>query len=264
MKQMLLFFVLVMNAGTLTAQPIHYGNNPHAGKYYKVRGLNMYCEIYGKGKPLLMIHGNGGSIEAFYKNIPYFSKRYKVIVVDSRAQGKTNDSRDSLSFEMMADDFSALLDTLKIDSAYVLGWSDGAINAIVMALRHPDKVIKFAATGANVIPDSTAFISSEWQSSAAYYKANKDKHFTAKEKNNWKLFMLDFTQPHISWLQLHAIKCPALIIAGDKDLIALEHTAAIYRNIANAQLWIVPNSTHGTLQEHAEEFNKKVDEFFRQ
>ena len=64
----------------------------------------MYCEIYGNGKPLLMIHGNGGSIKRFTNNIAYFSKKYKVIVADSRSQGKTNDKADSLSFEMMADD----------------------------------------------------------------------------------------------------------------------------------------------------------------
>ena len=72
----------------------------------------MYYEIYGQGEPLLMIHGNGGSISSFINQIPYFSKKYKVIAVDSRAQGKSEDLQDSLSFEMMADDFSALLDKL--------------------------------------------------------------------------------------------------------------------------------------------------------
>jgi pimeloyl-ACP methyl ester carboxylesterase len=66
----------------------------------------MYCEIYGSGKPLLLIHGNGGSIKSFENNIPYFSKKYKVITPDSRAQGKSKDDGDSLSFEMMADDFA--------------------------------------------------------------------------------------------------------------------------------------------------------------
>jgi pimeloyl-ACP methyl ester carboxylesterase len=63
---------------------------------------------------------------------------------------------------------------------------------------------------------------------------------------------------------LQKIKCPALIIAGDKDLIAPQHTISIYQNIPNAQLWILPNSSHGTLTEHTDEFNKKVEEFFRQ
>src|SRR5258708_33491580 len=116
----------------------------------------MYCEIYGHGKPLLLIHGNSGSINAFAGNIPFFSQKYKVIALDSRAQGKTIDTKDSLSFEMMADDEAALLDALHIDSAYVLGWSDGGNNGLLLAIRHPEKVIKLVTTGANLWPDSTA------------------------------------------------------------------------------------------------------------
>ncbi|MDP4292134.1 MAG: alpha/beta hydrolase, partial [Bacteroidota bacterium] len=87
----------------------NYGHNPLAGKYYTIRGFKMYCEVYGTGEPLLMIHGNGGSIHDFVKQIPYFSKRYKVVVADSRAQGKSVDKNDSLTYEMMADDYAALL-----------------------------------------------------------------------------------------------------------------------------------------------------------
>src|ERR1700679_1010635 len=145
MKKLTIFILALQNLAMFCfAQqtPVYYGNNPAAGKYYNVRGIKMYCEIYGSGQPVLLIHGNGGSISAFSKNIPFFAKKYKVIAVDSRAQGKSIDTRDSLSFEMMADDFSALLDTLRIAKSYVIGWSDGGINALVLAIRHPDKVIK--------------------------------------------------------------------------------------------------------------------------
>ena len=242
---------------------IEYGSNPAAGKFYAIRGIKIYCEIYGSGRPLLMIHGNGGSIKAFEKNIPYFSKKYKVIVADSRSQGKSTDKSDSLSFEMMADDEAALLDTLHIDSAYVLGWSDGGINALLLAMRHPEKVIKLASTGANLWPDSTALIPSLWEEMKKQYKEDSRKTFTtAKEKNDWKLFLLDYEQPHIPLQALQSILCPSLIIGGDHDLIPVKHTAAIYENIPRAYLWIVPNSGHGTLQEHADEFNTIVDNFF--
>src|SRR6266481_1464573 len=66
---------------------VPYGHNESAGKYYTIRGFKMYCEVYGQGQPLLIIHGNGGSINNFIQQIPYFSKKYKVIVADSRAQG---------------------------------------------------------------------------------------------------------------------------------------------------------------------------------
>lgn len=124
-----LISILIILASTISwtnCQPksIDYGNNEQAGKYFSTRGIKIYCEVYGSGKPLLMIHGNNGSIKSFKNNIPYFAKNYKVIVADSRAQGKSNDPKDSLSFEMMADDEAALLDAMHIDSAYVLGWSD--------------------------------------------------------------------------------------------------------------------------------------------
>src|SRR6185312_5221196 len=182
-------FQLLISMAFAQEKTIHYGNNPAAGKYYDVRGIKMYAEIYGEGKPLLLIHGNGGSISSFTSTIPYFSKKYKVIAVDSRAHGKTVDPKDSLSFEQMADDFAALLDNMHIDSAYVIGWSDGGINALLLAMRHPDKVIKLASTGANLTPDSTALQPGLWNEMVKEYNDKKDKlRPTAKAKNDWKIF----------------------------------------------------------------------------
>ncbi|HXB43899.1 MAG TPA: alpha/beta hydrolase [Puia sp.] len=256
---LLIFFSIVLSG---CSQTIDYGNNREVGKYYDIRGIKMYCEIYGQGRPLLMIHGNNGSIKAFGSNIPYFEKKYKVIVADSRAQGKTIDTRDSLSFEMMADDEAALLDRLHIDSAYVLGWSDGGINALLLAMRHPEKVIRLASTGANLWPDSSAIIAPLWKDEKNTFDSTHTENFTPEQKRQWKLFLLDWFQPNIKIQQLSAIRCPALIIGGDHDLIKVEHTKAIYQNIPRAKLWIVPNSGHATLIEHKDEFNRKVDEFF--
>ena len=261
-------FLLQLLAIVVSCQvkSIPYGDNPAAGKYYNVRGIKMYVEVYGKGQPLLLIHGNGSSINAFSQTIPYFSKKYKVIAVDSRAHGKTIDTKDSLSFEMMADDFSALLDQMHVHSAYVIGWSDGGINALVLAMRHPEKVIKLASTGANLTPDSTALTPATWKDMVNQYQTDKNKpRTTDKEKNDWKIFMLDYTQPNIPFAALKAIKCPSLIICGDHDLINLliEHTTKIYQAIDRAYLWVVPNSGHPTLTEHKDEFNTLVDGFFQ-
>jgi pimeloyl-ACP methyl ester carboxylesterase len=242
------------------------GKNGRIVKYYDVRGIRMYTEVYGTGKPLLMIHGNGGNISAFAKTIPYFAKKYQVIAVDSRAHGLSLDNRDSLSFEMMADDFDALLTAMHIDSAYVLGWSDGGISALVLAMRHPNKVIKLVSTGANLRPDSTGLIPSYWKGELKDYNNWQKKMplITTKEKNTYKIFLLDWLQPNIPFIALHVIKCPSLIICGDHDLIPIPHTVQIYQNIPYAYLWIVPNSGHATLIEHMDEFNQTVDRFFQQ
>jgi len=258
-------FALFIAASTAFAQekPIPYGDNPAAGNYYPVRGIRMYCEIYGEGKPLLMIHGNGGSIKSFQKNIPYFAARYRVIVADSRSQGKSADDGGALTFEMMADDEAALLDALHVESVYVIGWSDGGINALLLAMRHPEKVIKLAATGANLWPDASAFARGLWEKDQKRYDAEKDKpRATEKEKNDWKLFLLDRNEPHIALSDLHSIHCPSLIICGDHDAISVEHTVQIFQNIPQAALWVVPNSGHATLIEHTDDFNRVVDDFF--
>jgi pimeloyl-ACP methyl ester carboxylesterase len=259
----LLAAIALAASASAHAKPVPYGNNPSAGKFYDVRGFKMYCEEYGAGMPLLMIHGNGGSIRAFAHNIPWFAAKYRVIAADSRSQGKSKDPGPVLTFEMMADDEAALLDALHIKAAYVLGWSDGGIVALELAMRHPDKVIKLAATGANVQPDASAFAPGLWDSWKKQYDADKNKIWkTDAERNKWKLFMLDWNQPNIPFDALHAIGCPCLIICGDHDLISIEHTVKIFQNIPNAALWVVPSSGHATLIQHADEFNKKVDEFF--
>ena len=240
-----------------------YGHNRSTGKYYDIRGFKMYCEVYGQGQPLLIIHGNGGSINNFIYQIPYFSKKYKVIIADSRAQGRSADGGDSLSYEMMADDYAALLDAMKIDSAYVIGWSDGGINTLLLAIRHPEKVKKLASTGANLVPDTTAVPQQIWNMVTPMYnmmklKANK----TTEEKNEYKLLRLLVEQPHIPLTDLQKISCPSLIIGGDHDVIKEEHTMLIYKNIPKAYLWILPASGHSTPIVYKDDFNEVVDRFF--
>jgi len=249
----------------LQAQQINspLGRNKEAGKFYDIRGFKMYCEIYGEGQPLLLIHGNGGSIIDFTNQVPYFSKKYKVIIADNRAQGQSADNGDSLSYEMMADDYAALLSILKIDSAYVIGWSDGGINALLLAIRHPGKVRKLAATGANLQPDSSAVVQEVIDMVTPVYTQLKNANpKTDQQKKNWKLIRLLAEEPHIPLSDLHKIQCPSLIIGGDHDVIKEEHTMQIYKNIPKAYLWILPNSGHSTPVVYKDDFNKVVGEFF--
>jgi pimeloyl-ACP methyl ester carboxylesterase len=242
---------------------IPYGNNPSAGKFYDIRGFKMYCEIYGEGQPLLIIHGNGGSIADFKYQIPYFSKNYKVIVADNRAQGKSADPGDSLTYEMMADDYAALLTEMKIDSAYVIGWSDGGINGLLLAIRHPEKVKKLAVTGANLQPDTSAVYPEVIELVKPVYDRLKNKpNRSAREKTSWKLMQLLIDHPHIPLEDIRKISCPSLVIGGDHDVIREEHTMLIFKNIPKAYLWILPNSGHSTPVVYKDDFNRIVGDFF--
>ncbi len=240
-----------------------YGRNEKVGRYVKTRGLNMYYEIYGQGEPLLIIHGNGGSINNFLYQIPYFAKMYKVILADSRAQGKSVDSGDSLSYEMMTDDLNALLDTLRLDSCYVIGWSDGGINGLLLAMRHPDKVKKLAVTGANLWPDTTAVDPFVYNWARGYNDTLKKMEQTPQVKNNRKLAHLLSNEPHITTEQLKKIQCPTLVIAGDHDVLLPKHTLLIAESIAKSYLWILPNSGHSTPIFYKDQFNETVHEFFK-
>jgi len=240
-----------------------YGDNPGAGKFYDIRGFKMYCEVYGEGQPLLIIHGNGGSIADFKYQIPYFSKNYKVIVADNRAQGKSADPGDSLTYEMMADDYAALLTEMKIDSAYVIGWSDGGINGLLLAIRHPEKVKKLAVTGANLQPDTSAVYPEVIDLVKPVYNRLKEKkNRSAREKTSWKLMQLLIDHPHIPLEDIRKISCPSLVIGGDHDVIKEEHTMLIFKNIPKAYLWILPNSGHSTPIVYKDDFNRIVADFF--
>jgi pimeloyl-ACP methyl ester carboxylesterase len=102
---------------------VNYGSNPDAGSTFTHDGIRLYYEVYGSGEPILLVHGNGLSIASFKAQIEYFRKHYKVIAMDSRDQGRSDDSPDKITYEKMTDDLAALLDHLKTEPVYVLGWS---------------------------------------------------------------------------------------------------------------------------------------------
>lgn len=273
MKQLLLLCLVIgtcFYVGTVNAQAAkspfdttHYGRNTATGKYLNTRGVRLYYEIYGKGEPLLIIHGNGGSINNFMYQIPFFAKQYKVILADSRAQGKTVDNRDSLSYEMITDDLNALLDSLHLKQCYVIGWSDGGIEGLMMAMRHPDKVKKLAVTGANLWPDSTAVDPFVYNFAMQMNHKLKAAPATPQTKNQLKLAHLLSYEPHIRTEQLKQITCPTLVIGGDHDVIRTEHTVLIARSIPNSDLWILPNSGHSTPIYYKDDFNRVVNDFFK-
>ena len=233
----------------------NYGTNAEAGKYADVNGVKIYYEVYGKGHPLLVLHGNGGSIKEATPFYPELLKKYKVIAIDSRAQGRSTDTDAPLTYDLMASDINALLDELKIDSAFIWGHSDGAILGLIMAMKYPKKVEKLLAFGANIQPDSTAIFS--W--SINYSKKVVKKSQDVKEKKLNQL-MLDY--PNIPFSDLHEIKIPVLIMAGDRDAMRPEHTLKLFQNIPKSQLCILPGTTHGASWEKKDLFLGLLFDFF--
>jgi pimeloyl-ACP methyl ester carboxylesterase len=262
MKICLLLLFITTSLFAQTQLP--FGQNPQVGKYASIRGFNMYYESYGSGEPLLLIHGNSGSIADFSNQIPFFSQHYRVIVADNRSHGKSIDTKDSLSYEMMADDFAGLLDHLKIDSAQVIGWSDGGINGLLLASRHPKKVKKLAVTGANLTPDAGVSVD-PWVVEYVYKSIDSlQKTPASPEKNRQlKLARLLVQEPHITHAVLGKIACPTLVIGGDHDVILTHHTLEIAYAIPQSYLWILPNSGHSTPIYYKDLFNSTVLDFLK-
>jgi len=261
------FFILLFsfNVAAQEIKPV-YGDNSKAGAYAKVNGINMYYEIYGNGEPLLIIHGNGGSVFSAKDQIPFFQNKYKVIVVDSRGHGKTNNNIDSLSYDLIADDLNSLLEHLKIDSSYVFGQSDGAIVGLIMAFRYPKRVKKLAAMAPNTRPDSAVTYPEveNWLKRNISLMTDSIKMGNQRAIKEMKYLRLMQYHPHISKEELSSIKAPVLVMSGDRDVIRLSHIIEIFRAIPKSQLAVLPGSTHFALSQNATVFNDMLYRFFSQ
>lgn len=247
----LLLFVKAHSQNT-----IDYGNNPKAGKYFNNNGVKVYYEIYGEGQPLVILHGNGGSIRARGSFIEEFSKKYKVIGIDNRCHGKTDCPAGYLTYDQMAEDVNQLLTYLKMDSVLVWGHSDGGIVGLLLAIRHPDKVKKLLASGANLRPDSTAIDAGIFPLLDIIGKQAQGDSIHTKQ------YRLLVDQPHIPDSELKKIKSDVLIMAGDRDVIRNEHTLEIFNNIPGALLCILPGTTHMVFQDRRAWFTAILYDFF--
>ena len=258
MKYLLHIFIIALmgTANSFSQTPnIEYGNNANAGHYATVNGIKMYYEIYGEGQPLLLLHGNGGSIKGHSGRIEYYKNKYQVIATDSRAHGKTEDIGDSLTYKNMTKDINDLLEYLNIDSCYIWGQSDGGIIGLRLAFDYPDKVKMLAVFGANVTVDTTAIYPQLFELVDKVIETTTNNH----EKRLMKLMKY---QPQIGYDELSKIKIPVLIMSGDRDAIKLEHAVEIFNHIENSNLFIMPGATHFGSYEKPDLFNEVLEDFF--
>ena len=262
---LLLFLVLCLN-GVVTAQRksprIKYGSNPAAGKTFVNDGVRLYYEVYGTGEPLLVVHGNGGSIADLSAQIAYFRTRYKVIAMDGRDQGRSADSNSKITYEKMTDDLAALLDHLKVGPVNVLGWSDGGIEALLLGIRHPQKVKKIAAMAANLSPGDEA-LEPEIIGLIKSMVSDSSQTETAERRREIKVTSMMLSEPNIDFKLLETLKAPTLILAADHDAIRVKHTVEIYLHIPNSQLVIFPGATHMIPYDDPALFNATVERFLR-
>lgn len=270
--------VILVSCNTPQEVKIEYGSNPAAGNYIDVNGIKIYYEIYGEGEPLLLLHGNGGSIEGFVYQIPELSKHFKVIAVDSRAQGRTTDSDSEITYALMASDMSELIDKLGLGKVNVVGWSDGGNIGLELAYAHPEQLLKVVALGANytyenfMAPADSAVMDPddpilqnvrEMMKKGASSGSRLSPDTTRIPIIRRKLEELMMKYPNFTPDQLKTINVPFLIVAGDHDIINPDQTIALFNNLPMADLFIVPHASHLVPVENPELINSEIIRFLK-
>ena len=250
-------------APTVAMAP-YYGMNSSAGHTFVHDGVALYYEVYGTGEPLLLVHGNGGSIASLAAQIEYFRQRYTVIAMDSRDHGRSGDSADPLTYEKMTDDLAALLDHLEVGPVDVLGWSDGGIEALMLGMRYPDKVNRLVAMAPNLNPSEDAL----YPETIALMRDTLDsispeERETPEGRREFKATEMMLVEPNIDASELETIEAPTLIMVGDHDVIRPEHAVEIYEHLPNGALKILRNAGHTAPQDDPARFNRTVERFFR-
>jgi pimeloyl-ACP methyl ester carboxylesterase len=249
--------------GKNNTTPVAYGNNPVAGRFAYVNGINIYYETYGQGEPLLLLHGNGQNIGEFEQQIDFFKDHYKVIAVDTRGQGKSSEDGTRYTYHLFARDMYELLNHLQLDSVNMLGWSDGGNTGLILAMQYPQKVKRLAVMGANIFINKEAIIPAVFKEIHARQK-QLAKDTAVRSRNDLRLMNLLLEEPNMRFDDLAAIHCPVLIMAGENDLIKEQHTKGIAQHINGAQLVIFSKGSHYMPQENARLFNKTVLDFLKQ
>jgi len=243
--------------------------NAQNGNYAEVNGLHMYYEVYGSGKPLVLIHGAASTIQTtFGRLIPELSKSYRIIAVELQAHGHS-DNRDGrpITFEQDAEDVVCLLKQLHIGQADFFGFSNGGTTALEIAIHHPAVVNKLIFASSMYKRSGTAaefwlgFKKPDFNSMPDVYKQsfraiNPDPQALMTMFNQCVQRMQHFTD--IPDSSIRAIRSPTLIMLGDHDVPLPEHGVEMYRLMPQANLAIFPGGHGGYMGEIASSKDRNI------
>jgi pimeloyl-ACP methyl ester carboxylesterase len=242
-----------------------------SGRYVIVNGVNTYYESCGEGEPLLLLHGGTDTIECFREQTPALAERFRVILPERRGHGRTADIEGPITYELMAQDTMAFMEALGIGAAHLVGWSDGAIVGMLVAMSRPDVVKRLVSIGGNfdVGGLTEEFVAYVRQATAeTYYPPAVEmyKQTSPDGPEHWpvvfeKIMRMWLTEPQIGPQEFATIKAPTLVMSGDRDIVKLEHTVDLFRTIPGAQLCVVPGTSHFLLVEKPDLVNRLITDF---
>jgi pimeloyl-ACP methyl ester carboxylesterase len=221
-----------------------------------IHGHRIYYAVRGDGPTLVFLHGGGDSGEhSFVRQLDVFSEHHFIVAPDQVGQGRTPDVPGPLSYTAMMEDTAELIRVLKLRKVDVVGFSDGGILALMLAIRHPELVRRLVISGVNIAPEG---LRPEDLEELRATQIPKPKTIDEKLARLW------FTSPTEAELNLGLlanISQPVLLISGDRDAITLEHTLKIFHALPEAQLCVLPGTDHATFSRRSEWLNPSIDEF---
>jgi pimeloyl-ACP methyl ester carboxylesterase len=240
--------------------------------YVDAGGVRTYYEVHGGGDPLVLLHGGFCPIETFAGLTPLLAEHYRVYLPERRAHGRTPDIEGPITYEAMAQDTIAFLKAVDLASANFVGWSDGAVVALLVALRRPDLVRRLVMIGQGVNPEGLqpeviAMTEQETMPDMLppmleqlYAAVSPDgpEHWAVVKDKLWQLYR---REPNLALSELARVAAPTLLIIAEHDIPTVEHAEAMQRALPDARLEVVPDATHGLPMEKPEVVARLVLDF---
>jgi pimeloyl-ACP methyl ester carboxylesterase len=229
-------------------------------------GARIFWRSFGAGTPAILLHGGLTNGEYFVNQVPALMRDgHRVILIDSRGHGRSTWDGRPFTYELMASDVVAVMDALRIPRAAVVGWSDGAIIGLVMALKDPTRTTRVFAFAANMDPSGLfpglvgdpASDADDWRIPPEYVWLNPAPlRYPAFHRAMARLWR---TQPNYTAADLARIVAPVAIVDGDRDdVIRPEHVLYLARSIPGARLILLPGLGHGALLQDPAVFNRAM------
>ena len=251
----------------LTLPPTPSLPQPEESGLAPVNGIKIWYATFGRGEPVILLHGGLANSNYWGRQVPALAGKYRVIVMDSRGHGRSSRDEKPYGYELMASDVLALMDFLKIPKAAVVGWSDGAILGLDIAIRHPERLAKLFAFAANSDPGGVKDISQSPVFNAFIARAEKEYQLLSPTLDQYKPFLAEIskmweTQPNYTAEQLQGITVPTWIVDADHDeAIKRENTEFMAAQIPDAGLLIQPEVSHFSFLQDPGQFTDDVLHF---
>src|ERR1700693_4710972 len=221
-----------------------------------LHGHKLFYAVRGSGTTVVFLHGGGDSGEhSFAHQLDVFSEHHHIVAPDQVGQGRTPEVPGPLSYTAMTEDTAALLKLLNLQHVDIVGFSDGGILALMLAVRHPELVRRLVISGVNIAPEGLR---------PEDLEELRATQIPKPETIDEKLAQLWLTSPTESELNLPLlakITQPVLIISGDRDAITLEHTLTIFHALPDAELCVLPGTDHATFSRRSEWLNPIINAF---